>query len=186
MISKFHVNCRAAALTVALVGLALAAGAAQAQQLTDAQKSAMRANCRSDFMANCMSTSPGSKEALECLQNNLPKLSPGCQAAVKATMPPPSRGSASARAASAATRGRRAASPARCAAAGGRGPTPARRAAARGRRRTAAAQSCAQGYAQGRATETSQDHRAEARRCSAATAGNGAAAARAGLFARQG
>jgi hypothetical protein len=77
---NLHANCPTAASTTAVVGLALAAGAAQAQQLTDAQKSAMRANCRSDFMANCMSTSPGSKEALECLQNNLPKLSPGCQA----------------------------------------------------------------------------------------------------------
>ena len=78
----------AASIVTAIAGLVLTLGVAQAQ-LTDAQKSAMRANCRSDFMANCMSTSPGSKEALECLQNNLAKLSPGCQAAVKATMPPP-------------------------------------------------------------------------------------------------
>ena len=183
MISKFHVNCRAAALTVALVGLALAAGAAQAQQLTDAQKSAMRANCRSDFMANCMSTSPGSKEALECLQNNLPKLSPGCQAAVKATMPPPAAAAPPPAPLppppAAAAPPPPPAAPAPAAAA----PPPP---AACGRRRTAAVQSCAQGYAQGGATETSQDHRAEARRCSAATTGNGAAAARAGLFARQG
>jgi hypothetical protein len=74
--------------TITLAFAAAAASPALAQP-TDAQKSAMKANCRSDFMANCMSTSPGSKEALECLQHNLAKLSPGCHAAVEATMPKP-------------------------------------------------------------------------------------------------
>ena len=89
MIQNLDGNCRAAASTLALRRARAGLRALAQAQLTDAQKSAMRANCRSDFMANCMSTSPGSKEALECLQNNFAKLSPGCQAAVKATMPPP-------------------------------------------------------------------------------------------------
>jgi hypothetical protein len=76
----------AATCMIAGLALALAASAAQAQ-LSEAQKSAMRSNCRSDFMAHCMSTSPGSKEALECLQKNLTNLSPGCRTAVAATMP---------------------------------------------------------------------------------------------------
>lgn len=58
-------------------------------QLTDAQKDAMKANCRSDYMSNCMSVRPGGIEALQCLQKNVTKLSPSCQATVKSTMAPP-------------------------------------------------------------------------------------------------
>ena len=63
-----------------LMSLALTGGALA--QLTEAQKSAMKSSCRSDYMSNCMSVSPGGKEALQCLQNNMAKLSPACQAAV--------------------------------------------------------------------------------------------------------
>lgn len=92
---------RATARMVAAIVLALAAttGALRAQSLTEAQKSAMKANCRSDFIANCMSTTPGSKEALQCLQSKLDSLSPGCKSAVAATMakptPPPPAAAAS-------------------------------------------------------------------------------------------
>jgi hypothetical protein len=57
-------------------------------QLSDAQKDAMKANCRSDYMSNCMSVRPGGIEALQCLQKNVAKLSPSCQATVKSTMAP--------------------------------------------------------------------------------------------------
>jgi hypothetical protein len=76
------------ALAAALV-VALAAPAGHAQQPTEAQKSAIRANCRSDFMANCSGVQPGGKEAFQCLQRNLGKLSGGCQAAVSAISPAP-------------------------------------------------------------------------------------------------
>lgn len=77
-----------ATLATSLV-LMLAMGSAQAQQPTSAQTSAIRANCRSDFMANCSGVQPGGKDALECLKRNLAKLSGGCQAAVSAISPPP-------------------------------------------------------------------------------------------------
>ena len=47
----------------------------------------MRSSCRSDCMANCMSVSPGGKEALMCLEKNMAKLSPACQKSVGDIMP---------------------------------------------------------------------------------------------------
>jgi outer membrane biosynthesis protein TonB len=89
MISKFLKVRRLAVATFALLALAAMGTAPARAQITEAQKSAMKANCRSDFIANCMSTKPGTKEAVQCLQSILERLAPGCQAAVKATMPPP-------------------------------------------------------------------------------------------------
>lgn len=60
---------------------------ALAQQPTQAQRDALRASCRSDFMANCSSVTPGGKEALQCLLRNQAKLSPACNAAVSAVVP---------------------------------------------------------------------------------------------------
>ncbi|MFZ0147719.1 MAG: hypothetical protein WAM72_05115 [Xanthobacteraceae bacterium] len=71
-----------------LVALTLAPAAAQ--QPTQAQRDAVRAACRSDFMANCASVQPGGKEALECLLRNEPKLSPPCRSAVNAIAAPAS------------------------------------------------------------------------------------------------
>lgn len=64
-----------------------AAAAPAAPQVTAAQQSAIKSACRSDFMANCSGVQPGGPQALQCLQRNVPRLSPGCQAAVGATMP---------------------------------------------------------------------------------------------------
>ena len=61
--------------------------AAAAQQPTQAQRDAIRASCRSDFMANCSGVTPGGKEALECLLRNQAKLSPACNSAVSAIVP---------------------------------------------------------------------------------------------------
>jgi hypothetical protein len=83
------VNFRAARLVVLSSALALAAGAAWAQQPTPDQISAVKSNCRSDYMANCMSVRPGGPEALHCLQQHLDKLSGACKSAVNATLPPP-------------------------------------------------------------------------------------------------
>jgi hypothetical protein len=69
--------------------LVLASGLAQAQQPSATQSSAIRSNCRSDFMANCSGVTPGGKDALDCLKQNLAKLSAPCQTAVSATMPAP-------------------------------------------------------------------------------------------------
>jgi hypothetical protein len=62
---------------------------AAAQQPTEAQRDAIRAACRSDFMANCSGVQPGGKDAFECLLRNDAKLSPSCQAAVNAAAPKP-------------------------------------------------------------------------------------------------
>jgi len=69
--------------------LLLAADGAQAQQPSQDQISAIRQSCRSDFMANCSGVQPGGKDALECLKQNLAKLSGSCKTAVSAIVPPP-------------------------------------------------------------------------------------------------
>jgi hypothetical protein len=66
----------------------LALTPAIAQQPTQAQRDAIRASCRSDFMANCASVQPGGKEALECLLRNEAKLSGSCRNAVNAIATP--------------------------------------------------------------------------------------------------
>lgn len=71
------------------LGLALAAmtiGTADAQ-VTAEQQSAIRANCRGDFISKCAGVTPGGKEALQCLQKNVAALSSGCKPAVSATLP---------------------------------------------------------------------------------------------------
>jgi hypothetical protein len=55
-----------------------------AQQPTQAQREAIRASCRSDFIANCSGVTPGGKEALECLVRNESSLSEACKTAVNA------------------------------------------------------------------------------------------------------
>jgi hypothetical protein len=58
------------------------------QAPTDAQRSAIRSECRSDYEAHCASVPPGGAASLQCLQKNMSSLSPGCQAAVRAVEPP--------------------------------------------------------------------------------------------------
>ena len=69
--------------------LVLTAGTAFAQQPSQDQINAVRQSCRSDFMANCSGVTPGSKDTLECLKQNLAKLSGSCKTAVSAIVPPP-------------------------------------------------------------------------------------------------
>lgn len=87
---RHHRSLRLATRLVAMgVGFALIASVAQAQQLSAAQKSAIKSSCRSDYMSNCMSVTPGGLEALQCLQKHMAKLSPTCQTAVNAATPKP-------------------------------------------------------------------------------------------------
>ncbi len=76
----------------------LAATSAIAQQPTSAQADAIRSACRSDFMSHCRGVQPGGAEALQCLKQNAPQLSPGCQGALaavgSASAPPASSRSA--------------------------------------------------------------------------------------------
>jgi hypothetical protein len=84
--------CKALATGAALIALAALAQTATAQvtaQVTAEQQSAIRANCRSDFMSKCSGVTPGGKDALLCLQKNVASLAPGCKTAVSATIPAP-------------------------------------------------------------------------------------------------
>jgi hypothetical protein len=58
------------------------------QAPTDAQSSAIRSECRSDYEAHCASIPPGGAASLQCLQKNMSSLAPGCQAAVRAVEAP--------------------------------------------------------------------------------------------------
>ncbi len=91
MITTGDVVRRAAVWVLAapMFGLAFALSSAQAQQPSPAELSAIKSNCRSDYMAHCMSVRPGGKEALQCLQSHLDSLSGACKSAVAATMPKP-------------------------------------------------------------------------------------------------
>ena len=64
------------------------ATAAYSQAPTDAQRSTIRSQCRSDYQAHCSSVPPGGKASLQCLQQNMSSLSSGCQAAVRAVEAP--------------------------------------------------------------------------------------------------
>ncbi|MDN5000613.1 cysteine rich repeat-containing protein [Bradyrhizobium sp. GCM10027634] len=79
-----YASARHALLAAALFATATSAFA---QAPTEAQKSAIRSACRSDFMAHCASVTPGGVEAYQCLQSHMSSLSAGCQTAVRAVEP---------------------------------------------------------------------------------------------------
>src|ERR1700716_1203152 len=58
------------------------------QAPTDAQRNAIRSECRADYQAHCASVPPGGAASLQCLQKNMSSLSSGCQTAVKAVEAP--------------------------------------------------------------------------------------------------
>ena len=75
-----------AATLGALMMAAAFAGAAPAfsQAPSQAQRDAIKSQCRSDYMAHCSSVPPGGEASLQCLQKNMSSLSSGCQGAVRA------------------------------------------------------------------------------------------------------
>src|ERR1700680_5163486 len=80
---------RAATLWASITTVIFASLApAFSQAPTDAQRSAIRSECRSDYEAHCASIEPGGAASLQCLQKNMSNLSSGCQAAVKAVEAP--------------------------------------------------------------------------------------------------
>jgi hypothetical protein len=84
---------RVAALWIPLATMAVGIGIAVAtpaysQAPTDAQRSAIRAECRADYEAHCASIPPGGMASLQCLQKNMSSLSAGCQSAVRAVETP--------------------------------------------------------------------------------------------------
>ena len=77
--------------TTVFLALCLSSGVTMAQQPTQAQRDEIRNSCRSDFMSNCSSVTPGGAEALHCLQQNSARLSGACRNAVNAIGPPPAQ-----------------------------------------------------------------------------------------------
>ena len=79
-----------AATLGALMMAAIFAGAAPAfsQAPSQAQRDAIKSQCRSDYIAHCSSVPPGGEASLQCLQKNMSSLSSGCQSAVRAVEAP--------------------------------------------------------------------------------------------------
>ena len=71
----------------ALLVTAFFATAALAQAPSEAQRAAIKSQCRSDYMAHCSSVPPGGEASLQCLQKNMSSLSAGCASAVRAVEP---------------------------------------------------------------------------------------------------
>jgi Cysteine rich repeat len=85
----FNTLRRKATLWASIAAILFAAATpAFSQAPTDAQRSAIRSECRSDYEAHCASIPPGGKASLQCLQQNMSSLSSGCQAAVRAVEAP--------------------------------------------------------------------------------------------------
>ena len=80
---------RATALGAVLTAAIFASAApAFSQAPSQAQRDAIKSECRSDYMAHCSSIPPGGEASLQCLQKNMASLAPGCQGAVKAVEAP--------------------------------------------------------------------------------------------------
>jgi sRNA-binding protein len=77
-------------VTVSMLLTATFALATQAfaQAPSEAQREAIKSNCRSDYIAHCSSIPPGGAASLECLQKNMGSLSASCASAVRAVEAP--------------------------------------------------------------------------------------------------
>jgi Cysteine rich repeat len=53
-----------------------------AQQLTDAQRSAIRSACRGDYQQVCANVPTGTKDSLQCLLQHSQQVSPACREAL--------------------------------------------------------------------------------------------------------
>src|SRR6202043_57032 len=58
------------------------------QAPTDAQRAAIKSQCRSDYIAHCSGVPPGGMAALHFMQKNMASVSSGCQTAVRAVGAP--------------------------------------------------------------------------------------------------
>lgn len=67
---------------IAVLVLAGACAPLAAQQLTDAQRSAIKSACRGDYQRVCASVPPGTKDSLQCLVQHSGEVSSGCREAL--------------------------------------------------------------------------------------------------------
>jgi hypothetical protein len=84
---RIFASISVSAFCLSLVALLGATGPVAAEP-TAAQLSAIKANCRSDYMSNCWGVPKGA-QAFQCLKEHMAKLSSGCQQAIKAAIPAP-------------------------------------------------------------------------------------------------
>jgi hypothetical protein len=68
--------------------MSVVAAPAFAQAPTEAQREAIKTDCRNDYIAHCSSIPPGGEASLQCLEKNMSSLSGTCQAAVRAVQAP--------------------------------------------------------------------------------------------------
>src|SRR5882672_3348892 len=81
----FDTSRRAALILSSMAAaIIMIASPAFSQGPTDAQRAAIKSQCRSDYIAHCSSITPGGAAALQCLQKNMASLSGSCQSAVRA------------------------------------------------------------------------------------------------------
>src|SRR6516165_12255072 len=71
-----------ARLLIAVLGVAGACAPLAAQQLTDAQRSAIKSACRGDYQRVCANVPAGTKDSLQCLVQHSDQVSSGCRAAL--------------------------------------------------------------------------------------------------------
>ena len=72
---------------IALLALAGACAPLAAQQLTDAQRSAIRSACRSDYQRVCANVPGGTKDSLQCLVQHSDQVSAACRDALAPASP---------------------------------------------------------------------------------------------------
>ena len=88
-IQMINTLTRAATLGALLATTIFATAAPSfAQAPSQAQRDAIKSQCRSDYMAHCSSIPPGGEASLQCLQKNMSSLSSACQGAVRAVQAP--------------------------------------------------------------------------------------------------
>jgi hypothetical protein len=73
---------RLARIVIGLLTVSGACGLLVAQQLTDAQRSAIRSACRGDYQQVCANVPPGTKDSLQCLLQHSQQVSSGCRDAL--------------------------------------------------------------------------------------------------------
>ena len=83
--------------------MSVVAAPAVAQGPSEAQREAIKTDCRNDYIAHCSSIPPGGEASLQCLAKNMSSLSPTCQAAVRAVEAPAAAAAPKAATAPAAT-----------------------------------------------------------------------------------
>ncbi|MFL6837875.1 MAG: hypothetical protein ACJ8FZ_11285 [Bradyrhizobium sp.] len=86
MTSMLKRTARVSALFTVVVFASAAPALSQAP--TDAQREAIKSQCRSDYIAHCSSVPPGTAASLQCLQKNMSSLSGACASAVRAAEAP--------------------------------------------------------------------------------------------------